>query len=66
MAECCCEIKEAVAGVNATVLATVLATDTNRIRDDLATVRQQLLFAQLNDGRREGCGHRGGNGDGND
>lgn len=39
LAECCCEIRKEVADVK----ATVLAVDANRIRDDLAQCRAELL-----------------------
>lgn len=39
MAECCCDIKKEIADVK----ATVLAVDANRIRDDLAQCRAELL-----------------------
>lgn len=39
LAECCCEIRREVADVK----ATVLSVDANRIRDDLAQCRAELL-----------------------
>ena len=42
LANCCCEIRESVAVVN----ATVLSVDANRIRDDLAQVRAELIACQ--------------------
>lgn len=54
LAECCCDIKKEVADVK----ATVLSVDANRIRDDLAQCRAELLAARNHGG---GGGHGQGN-----
>ena len=52
LADCCCEIKKEVAGVK----ATVLEVDANRIRDDLAQCRAELLAARTHGGGGHGHG----------
>lgn len=43
LAACCCEIKENIAGVT----ATILAVDAHRIRDDLNEARNELLALRI-------------------
>lgn len=54
LADCCCEVRRDVADVK----ATVLSVDANRIRDDLAESRAELLALRY-------AGNGNGNGNGN-
>ena len=48
LAECCCEIKQTVNSTADVTQALVSASETNRIRDDLAQTQQNNLVLQIN------------------
>ena len=48
LAECCCEIKETVNETANATQALVQATETNRVRDELAQTQQNNLVLQIN------------------